>query len=52
MNNVVNLQTVSLYDVLAAMFELQTGKAVGPDGISKHLHLGLYNCLYCVLKDV
>jgi len=33
MNNVVNLHAVSVYDVLAAMSELQTGKAVGRDGI-------------------
>jgi len=33
MNNVVNLHAVSVYDVLAAMSELHTGKAVGPDGI-------------------
>jgi len=30
MNNVVNLHAVS---VLAAIYELQTGEAVGPDGI-------------------
>ena len=33
MNNVANLHAVSVYEVLAAMSELQTGKAVGPDGI-------------------
>jgi len=33
MSDVVNLHAVSVYDVLAAMSELQTGKAVGPDDI-------------------
>ena len=33
MNNVANLHVVSVYDVLFAMSELKTGKAVGPDGI-------------------
>jgi len=33
MNNVVNLHVVSVYDIMAAMSELQTGIAVGPHGI-------------------
>jgi len=33
MNNVVNLHALSVYDVMATMSELQTGKAVRPDGI-------------------
>ena len=33
MNKVANLHVVSVYDVLVAMSELKTGKAVGPDGI-------------------
>lgn len=32
-NNVANLHAVSVYEVVAAMSELQTGKAVRPDGI-------------------
>jgi len=32
MNNVVDLHAVSVYDVLAAMSEPKTGKAVGTDG--------------------
>jgi len=31
---VVDLHAVSVYDVLAAMSELQTGKVVGHDGIT------------------
>jgi len=33
MNHVVNLHAVSVNDVLAAISELETGKAAGPDGI-------------------